>query len=295
MRQVISASRRTDIPMHYAAWLADAIRQGFVDVPQPYNKRVRRVSLAPADVHTVVLWSKDFRALLQDEAGVRQALAKYDQVFCHLTVTGLGATPLEPNIAPWREVMAQLPWLIEFAGDPRRVSVRFDPIVHWYEGQEIHSNLRLAEPILRRVSEAGVTAVCFSFATLYGKVRQRKGWRWYDPPPEKRLEMTRELVALGASLSLALYSCSQNDLAVAGAMPSSCIDGTLLSKLHPLHLPAATAKDRGQRPACGCTLSLDIGSYLMRCPNGCRYCYANPQIAQTPCASGAPLLRQAAG
>ena len=280
MRQVISASRRTDIPMHYTAWLADAIRQGFVDVPQPYNGRVRRVLLAPADVHTVVLWSKDFRALLQDQAGVRQALARYDQVFCHLTATGLGATPLEPNIAPWPEVMAQLPELIHFAGDPRRVTARFDPIVHWYEGQEIRSNLPLAEPILRRVSDAGITAVRFSFATLYGKVLKRKGWRWYDPTPEGRLEITRGLVTLAASLGLTVYSCSQSDLALAGAIPSRCIDGALLSELHPLQLPAATGKDPGQRPACGCTASVDIGSYLMRCPNGCRYCYANPQITQ---------------
>jgi hypothetical protein len=279
MRQVISASRRTDIPMHFTSWLAHVIRQGSVDVPQPYNGRVRRVSLLPEDVHTVVLWSKDFRPLLQDEEGARKALARYDQVFCHLTITGLGATPLEPNIAPWPDVIAQLPQLIEFAGDPRRVTVRFDPIVHWYEGQEIHSNFSLAEPILRRVRAAGVAAVHFSFATLYGKVRRRKGWHWYDPAPEERLEMSRALVARAASLGLAVYSCSQSDLAGAGVIPSSCIDGALLSALQPLHLPAATAKDPGQRPACGCTVSVDIGSYLMRCPNGCRYCYANPRIA----------------
>jgi len=279
MRQVISASRRTDVPMRYTAWLADAIRQGWVDVLQPYNGRVHRVSLLPADVHTVVLWSKDFRALLADGAGLRQALARYDQVSCHLTVTGLGATPLEPNIAPWSEAIAQLPQLIEFAGDPRRVSVRFDPIVHWYEGQEIRSNLPLAEPILRRVSEAGIGAVRFSFATLYGKVVKRKGWRWHDPSPERRLAITRDLVALSASLGLKLYCCSQSDLDGSGAIPSRCIDGALLSALHPLQLPAPTAKDAGQRPACGCTASVDIGSYLMRCPNGCCYCYANPQIA----------------
>jgi hypothetical protein len=268
--------------MHYAGWLAEAIRQGFVDVPQPYNGRIRRVSLLPADVHTVVLWSKDFRPLLSDIAGVRQALARYDQVFCHLTVTGLGGTALEPNIAPWPEVIAQLPELIQFAGDPHRVSVRYDPIVHWYEGQEIRSNLALAAPILRRVSATGVTAVRISFATLYGKVRRRRGWRWYDPAPEQRLEITRGLVHLARSLGLTIFACSQNDLSRAGALGSRCIDGELLSLLHPLHLPAATGKDPGQRPECGCTPSVDIGSYLMSCPNGCRYCYANPQIEMKP-------------
>jgi len=279
MRQVISASRRTDIPMHYSGWLANAVRQGSVDVPQPYSGRVRRVSLLPDDVHTLVLWSKDFRPLLQDVGGVRQTMARYDQVFCHLTITGLGGTRLEPSIRPWEEVICQLPELIEFAKDARRVSVRYDPIVHWYDGDEIRSNLPSAEAILAAVSGSGITSVRVSFATLYGKVRRRKGWRWYDPTPEQLLELTRELVTLASSLGLTLYACSQSELQQAGTVPSRCIDGELLFRLHPQRLPAATGKDPGQRPDCGCTPSIDIGSYLMRCPNGCRYCYANPRIA----------------
>jgi hypothetical protein len=253
------------------------ICQGFVEVPQPYTGRLRRVSLLPGDVHTVVLWSKDFRRLL-DMAAARQALKVYDQVFCHLTITGLGGTPLEPSIAPWQQVAAELPELIEFVGDPRRITVRYDPIVHWHEGGEISSNLTYAEPILTALARADITRVCVSFATLYGKIRRRRGWKWYDPPPEQRLEITRCLVALADSLGLRVYSCSQRDLQEAGAIPSRCIDGELLSMLHPRGLPAATAKDPGQRAECGCTMSVDIGSYLMRCPNGCRYCYANPRI-----------------
>lgn len=278
VRQVISASRRTDIPRHFSAWLADVIRAGFVDVPQPYTGRVRRVSLLPEDVHTMVLWSKDLRPLLRNEGGAREALMRYDQVYCHLTLTGLGSTSLEPSIAPWREVAAQLSDLVEFVGDARRVSVRYDPIVHWYEGPMIKSNLPFGEPILREVSTSGIGAVRVSFATLYGKVRKRKGCRWYDPPPAERLRIIRKLLALARSLGLTLYSCSQTDLQAAGLLPSRCIDGELLAALHPRGLPAATGKDRGQRAECGCTVSVDIGSYRMRCPSGCRYCYANPRI-----------------
>jgi hypothetical protein len=278
VRQVISASRRTDIPMRYPDWLATAIQQGFVDVPQPYNGRVRRVSLRPEDVHTIVLWSKDMRPVLADTAGVRRALSRYEQIFCHLTITGLGGTPLEPNIAPWREVAAQLPGLVGFVGDPRRITVRLDPIVHWYDGGEVRSNLPLAEPILRTVAESEITAVRISLATLYAKVRKRSGWRWYDPLPAEREEIVGRLVELAQALGLTIYACSQSDLSQAGALPSKCIDGELLRALHPQRLPAATAKDPGQRAECGCTPSVDIGSYLMRCPNGCRYCYANPRL-----------------
>jgi hypothetical protein len=263
--------------MHFAAWLARVVRQGYVDVPQPYNSRVRRVSLLPEEVHTIVLWSKDFRPLLRN-AAAREALSRYDQVFCHLTITGLGSTPLEPNIAPWPEVIAQLPELISCAGDARRVSVRYDPIVHWYEGDHLESNLPLAEPILSEVSKAGIHTVRVSFATLYGKVSRRKGWHWYDPTPEERLRIAGEVSALARSLAITIHACSQNNLQQAGVLLSRCIDGELLSTLHPHKLPAALGKDRGQRAECGCTPSVDIGSYQMRCPNGCRYCYANPRI-----------------
>jgi len=276
MQQVISASRRTDIPMRYLPWLIEVLEQGYVDVPQPYNGRIRRVLLRPEDVHTLVLWSKDLWPLLHDVKGTRRMLTRYEQLFCHLTITGLGGSMLEPHILPWREVVTQLPELVQFTGDARRVSVRFDPIVHWYDGDETRSNVPFAEAILSHVSQAGITAVRISFATLYGKLR-RRGVRWCDPSPAQRLEITGHLVELARRLGLTLYACSQSDLVAAGAVTSCCIDGELLSALHPRGLRAATGKDAGQRPACGCTPSVDIGSYAMRCPNACRYCYANPE------------------
>jgi hypothetical protein len=277
-REVISASRRTDLPMRFPHWLAEVIQAGRVEVPQPYTGQIRPVSLLPQNVHTVVLWSKDFSPLLADDGGVRRALARYDQVFCHLTVTGLGGSPLEPNIRPWTRVIEQLPQLVEFVGDPRRVTLRFDPIVHWRTGDEIRSNFPLGREILGRCSAYGVQTVRISFATLYGKVRNRKGWEWHDPPLSERLRMVGELVALAEHLGLTVYSCSDDGLQAAGAVPSRCIDGELLAELHPERLPARVSKDGGQRPECGCTPSVDIGSYTMRCPNGCRYCYANPII-----------------
>lgn len=278
MRQVISASRRTDLPMHFPRWLARVIRAGQAEVPQPYSGRIRLVSLRPEDVHTVVLWSKDFSPLLDDEGGLRQALARYDQVFCHLTITGLGGSPLEPNIRHWAQVVEQLPELIEFVGHPRRLTLRFDPIIHWHEHGEIKGNFPLAREILGRCATCGVQTICISFATLYGKVRRRKGWNWHDPSLTDRLRIVRELVSFAEPLGLTIYACSDHSLQEAGVMPARCIDGELLAELHPQRLPARTGKDTGQRPECGCTPSVDIGSYAMRCPNGCRYCYANPII-----------------
>ncbi|MFQ6090945.1 MAG: DUF1848 family protein, partial [Candidatus Bipolaricaulia bacterium] len=208
--QVISASRRTDIPAWYAPWLAERIRRGGVEVRLPYGGR-RSVSLRPEDVQAVVLWSKDFSRVIGNAGGVRDLLNRYEQLFCHFTVTGLGGTALEPQVPPWREAVAQLPELVRLCGDERRIALRFDPILHWYEGDRIESSLPLAEPLFRAASENGIRQIICSFATLYAKVRRR--WdRWYDPPMEEKLRITSELVELARSFDLELRTCSQSEL-----------------------------------------------------------------------------------
>lgn len=278
MRQVISASRRTDLPMRYTGWLTKVLRQGWATVPQPYGGPARLVNLSPEEVHSIVLWSKDFSPLLRNARGLREALEPYDQVFCHLTITGLGGSRLEPNVPSWQVVAGEFPELVAFVGNPRRVWVRFDPIIHWYDDGEVKSNLPWAEGVFRECARNDLTAIRISFATLYGKVRRRKQWHWYDVPPERRLEIARELVKLAEPLGLTLYACCDKSLASVGVLPSKCIDGALLSQLHPKGYLASTEKDKGQRKDCGCTVSIDLGSYRMRCPNGCRYCYANPLL-----------------
>lgn len=272
---VISCSRRTDVAACYTAWLAQALAARAVDVPSPYGGPVRHVSLDPADVHSIVFMSKDYGPLLANVAGVRDLLGAYEQLFFHLTLTGLGGGPLEPGVPPWRQVARQLPQLVAWAGDPRRVTVRFDPVVHWLEGERVLSNLPEAAAIFDATAESGVTAVRVSIAALYPKMR-RRGLAWHDPSPEERVAIAAHLSELARTRGLQLYACADPTLVAAGVCPSACIDGRLLSELHPRRLPLPIHKDPGQRPACGCTPSIDIGSYQMRCGHGCRYCYAAP-------------------
>jgi hypothetical protein len=292
MKTVISASRRTDLPALFPGVLAGFLRAERARVLGPRGG-MRDVDLAPTAVHTIVLWSKDFAPLLTNAAGLRDALAKYDQAYFLFTVTGLGGTPLEPAVPAPAAALAQLPALVALAGHPRRVSLRFDPVVFWRDGAGLlTSNLDFFAAAADAAARAGLTDVRFSAAQWYRKAGRRaraRGFAYADPPDEAKRNAAAQLAETAAACGLRLHACAQAFLSeVPGIFASSCIDGRLLGELHPRRDGAPTAKDRSQRAACGCTVSVDIGSYAQTCAHGCVYCYANPRIEAPLSLRGAP-------
>jgi len=240
------------------------------------------VDLSPDAVHTFVLWSKDFSNLLRNVHGLRDLLAVYDQLYLHFTVTGLGGTAVEPGVPASRDALAQLGGLTEIAGDPRRVSVRFDPVLFWEDEGTVRSNIGQFPEVAEAAAGRGIRDIRMSFAQWYGKAARRAARRRFAflaPSEEDRRSRALEMAATAAARGLVLHACAQPSLeGVPGLRPSACIDGALLESLHPRHEPAPRRKDRGQRPACLCTESKDIGSYAQACPHGCVYCYANPSV-----------------
>jgi len=284
MKIVISASRRTDLVAYYPGWLARALSKKNVLVLGPGRRKALPVDLNPESVHTVVLWSKNFRPLLANQFGLKDLLGKYDQLYLHFTITGLGGSFLEKMVPPPEQALEQLGPILDLAGCPERISVRFDPIVFWLDGpgKEIRTNFNFFPRLAERMSRLGLTTLRFSFVQWYRKgiIRsKRMKLDYYDPPDEEKIKLVKEMVQVAENYRLELWSCSQPTIAkLPGIKPSACIDGAKLSKLHPHREPASLVKDRTQRPACFCTESVDIGSYTQSCPSACLYCYANPKI-----------------
>ncbi len=281
MRKVISASRRTDLIAFFPDRLSEVIQLGSVCVLGP-SGRSYVVDLSPENVHTFVLWSKDFSKLISDASGIRTALKRYDQLYLLYSITGLGGTFIEPGVPPPAPAVDQLDALIEIVGSPERISVRFDPVVFWNDDHGLNTNLHFFKALAPELSIRGIKAVRFSFTQWYNKALKRAknhNLNFYDPPLEEKLDCAQQLVDIAGDKKLVLYACSQDFLAqVEGVEPSACIDGNLLDKLHPLHLPVSKAKDRSQRQDCRCTNSVDIGSYTQHCGHSCLYCYANPKM-----------------
>lgn len=276
MKTVISASRRTDLVAFFPDWLAAALAKGSVEVRGPRN-RTRVTDLRPESVHTIVLWSKDFSNLIGDKHGLRRAVERYDQIAALFTITGLGGTRIEPAAPSPAAALAQLPGLVALAGNPLRVSLRFDPIFTWREGSAARSNLLFFETAAEQAAEQGIRDIRFSFTQWYGRSVRRareSGVDFVDPAPGEKIESVAWMAEIARKYGLRLHVCSQPFLAGPEVLRSACIDGRFLAALHPRGDRAATAKDRSQRPDCGCTVSADIGSYEQACPHGCVYCYA---------------------
>jgi len=257
--KVISASRREEMP-------------GFA--PQRLIETLLK-KCPPERVHTLVLWTKNPQPI-ENHSQLKEALSKYDQIIIHLTVTGMGGTPFEPGIPNAKNVLGLLPEILEIVKDPNRISIRFDPIVHFrLSDGRFYSNVDYFETIASGIKKHGIDRIIISWMTPYPKVVKRLEAFGIRAVTLSSTEWKKEYEKLRESSEK--YDIQLNGCCVSEMDESACIDGTLLNILHPKGFQETTKKAGGQRDHCGCTESWDIGWYYP-CPGGCVYCYANPKI-----------------
>ena len=270
MRAVISASRRTDIPGLYMRWLLERLQEGSARVRNPVmTEQFYEVDLRPEAVHTIVLWSKNFAPFLRMKVPYESYRWYFNFTIDNNEEWVLAAPKAETQLTQMEELTRRF--------GPERINWRFDPILFWEGGRR--NNADCFYDLCDRAAAVGITRCTFSFAHWYGKVLRRakdRGYDPYDPPLERKLEVLERLAAYAADRKIVMQSCCNDELlAHPNVQKGSCIDGRLLAEL--AGEPCSKARDSSQRTDCGCTKSVDIGSYQdMPCRHGCVHCYANP-------------------
>jgi hypothetical protein len=267
MAQVISASRRTDIPGFYSEWLLNRLKAGFVYVQQPYSGRMSRVSLKPEDVTALFFWSKNYRPLLSKLESVEKTTKN---LFFHFTITA--NRELEVH-APDPDEAVKDYIFISRRYSPDHIIWRYDPICITDKlSFEAHSErfVRLATLL-----KGHVTRCIISFAHPYKKslanFRRYTDHTLTELSWDAKREYAGRLAAIAEKFGITLYACCNEHLVHERIEKASCIDGVYLSRLFNAPIdtrPAATRKE------CGCSKSADIGAYDT-CGHGCVYCYAN--------------------
>lgn len=294
---IISASRATDLPAFHGEWFMNRLAAGYVKWINPFNQQAQYVSFQKT--RAIVFWTKNARPFFKHLPQLDKMGLNYYFTF---TVNDYEAEGLEPNLPGLAERIETFQQLAAKIGK-KRVVWRFDPL--------ILSRRLTVEKLLAKIERVGrhlhkyTEKLIISFADIgaYRRVRSNLtagGFADYCEFDRASMHaIAAGLQELNEKWGLSIATCAEEiNLTAYGIMPNKCIDDQLLRQLFPhdqalmKFLGAETAppglfpgpgatgrrpinlKDKGQRQACGCIVSKDIGQYNT-CLHLCKYCYAN--------------------
>lgn len=292
---IVSASRSTDIPTFYADWFIERWKAGYVKWKNPFNGIPLYISFKNTKV--VVFWTKNPKPIMKHldflDKNVKNyyfqfSLNDYDEEGFE------GKVPrLENRIKTFKELSNRI--------GKDKVVWRFDPLL-------LTNNIDVKE-LLKRLEKIGnelyqyTNKLVFSFAdiSIYKKVEnnlKRENVSYIEFTLDTMTEFADGLKKLNSRWNIELATCAEKfDLNKYGINHNKCIDDDLMIKLFNqdeelmkflgVEFTVSTLfdenggikktkkiKDKGQREACGCIMSKDIGEYNT-CPHECVYCYAN--------------------
>jgi len=277
-------------------------------------RRSTRVSLASEDVDYLVLWTRDPRPLVPrlrelDDRGIRSyaqmTIVGYPDAIeperPSLDEAIDALRGLSEAIGPRRVLWRYDPVFVAQALEPDFHRRNFELIASRLEGATSRVTFSLLDEYAgtaSRLARSGYPGAVFGSEKLPRAAGPkgscvalpRKGGaagvarrELADPagdaavvsalPPEPYPELLADLAAMAKAHGMTAFSCAEPyDLSSLGIEAGACVDAALADSLWGLE--SKRGKASGQRPACRCAASVDIGAYGS-CPRGCAYCYAS--------------------
>ncbi len=269
---IISASRRTDIPAFYSKWFINRIHAGYCTVPNPFNKKqVATVSLKPENVDVIVFWTRNPLPLIP----YLPELTKLGYKFYFLYTVMNNPKQLDPFSPKYNKSIETFKKLADIIGHTK-VIWRYDPIVFSNKTDiKFHKkNYKMIGEMLKGFTIRSV----ISIVNIYRKNRKRisllsdTNFFIFDPDENMLFDLLPHMVNSAKENGMEIFSCAEDHNFVPfGINPGKCIDNKYIKSV--FNIDIKSKKDPGQRKACGCVVSKDIGMYDS-CIFGCCYCYA---------------------
>jgi hypothetical protein len=275
-KQIVSASRRTDIPSYYSDWIIHRIREGYCETVNPFNRNQRvRVSLRPNDVAALAFWTKDPAPMMPFLDEITEVGLPFYFQFT------LNDYPLEiePTMPPSHERIRIMRELASKIGT-ERVIWRYDPIL-FTNLTDYQYHLDVFKQLCNAI-KGSVDHCVISFWDDYRSATKRvagladKGIHLL-PSSLEGPDFDSFILGLSETArtsSMRVFSCAEAlpTLQLYGIEPGACIDSEYIGRV--FGISVSDRKDKNQRSACGCVISKDIGVYDS-CLHDCQYCYAN--------------------
>ncbi len=282
---IVSASRRTDIPAFHADWMMRRLRAGEVLVRNPMNPhQMGRVSLKREDAEAIVFWTKDAAPMLGYLTELNEMGYRY---LFQYTLTPYGQD-IERQVDKRRALDALLKLTAQIG--PERVIWRCDPILLTDEWSP--ERFLRAFDQLSALLEGASRRCVISFVDLYARMKREAPWI-HAPSEGQMRQMAAEIARMARSRGMLPSACAETmDFTREGIEARGCIDPKDLEGI--LHARLAVSRDGGQRPACRCVRSVDIGAYDT-CGHDCAYSYARHSNSIQSVSPDAPLLGRMVG
>lgn len=308
---IISASRSTDIPAFYAKWFINRIKKGHIVWYNPFNQQPLYVSFNNCKV--IVFWTKNPKPLMPylqdlDSLGIhyyfQYTLNNYEKELFEPKLPSFESRihnfkELSKLIGKEKVIWRFDPIILTSELTPREILKRIWNIGNQLKGFtdklvfsfiDINSYRKVQRNLVKESSLFEKETIANSELTTsqmneiaeglmkIGELWRTEGW-------------DISLATCAEEIELDKYRISHN----------RCIDGELMKKIFSddkelvyylnygklpetntlfgnefdrIPLSAEKLKDKGQRKACGCMISKDIGMYNT-CSHLCTYCYAN--------------------
>ncbi|RKZ74210.1 MAG: hypothetical protein DRR19_30315 [Candidatus Parabeggiatoa sp. nov. 1] len=282
---LISASRRTDIPHYFAKWFAERRKAGFAEFRNAFGGK-GRVSLRNEDVLGYLFWTKYAHSFENPLQALRDEGIPY--VFQY-TITGYGHD-LEPHIPRRENVIDDFIAIAKTLPSPECIQWRYDPIVI---SKDFPVKFHLAHfRQIASILEGATRVVNVSFPEPYAKTVLRMNdvveVQYRQLNPRHKMVSTRYpnlpqvgqaaqilldgLVSIAAEYLIELRMCSNPEWS---DLPNSqCCSVALFAPYgKELVKKVNQLEPSPSRDGCRCIKTIDIGMDNT-CVSGCRYCYA---------------------
>ncbi|MBK9290477.1 MAG: DUF1848 domain-containing protein [Bacteroidetes bacterium] len=308
---IISASRSTDIPAFFSEWLINRIKKEHIVWYNPFNQQPLYVSFKHCKV--IVFWTKNPKSLIPylkeiDSFGIhyyfQYTLNDYEKENLEPKIP-----PLTSRINTFKELSSLIgkekviwrfdPIILTSELTTREILKRIWNIGNQLKGFtdklvfsfiDINSYQKVQRNLVKETSLFNKETIkCTEPSSIQmneiaeGLMKMQEHW--------KKEGWEISLATCAEEIDLDKYNISHN----------RCIDGELMKKIFAddkelvyylnyrklpdyntlfgnefdkMSLSAEKLKDKGQRKACGCMISKDIGMYNT-CNHLCTYCYAN--------------------
>ena len=259
---ILNVSGRCDIVAFYTEWFMNRYREGFVDVRNPFNKKlVSRINFL--DVDLILFCTKNPLPIIPYLKSIDKP------ILFHITITPYNKD-IEPNVISKNKIIEGVKEISKIIGIDN-VYVRYDPIF-LSSKYNLDYHIKAFEKLCSLLN-GYVKHIVVSFIDIKKNVLKNKDilkYRDFTESDYKTIGINFSNIA--KKYDMTVCTCfEEHNLIEYGFIKHECISHELAFKL-----TGKTYKNWNARSEklCNCVRMVDIGVYNS-CSHFCKYCYAN--------------------